>query len=140
MNVRTLVAGETDKADLTCFLCVNDGLHRSTFRKNAVRIVFPDYFVELEKIDSVCLQAAQRLVDLAGCGGFATPVDLGYEKRFLPIAVAQRVAHADFALAAIVVPAVVEKIDSLIKPGADDANAFLRIRLFAKMIATEPND
>src|SRR4029077_14437738 len=49
-------------------------------------------------------------------------------------------AHADFTFAAVVVPAVVEKIDALIETYADDANAFLRIRLFAKMIATEPNE
>jgi hypothetical protein len=38
------------------------------------------------------------------------------------------------------VPAVIEKIDSFIESSADDANAFLRIRLFAKVIATEPDE
>ena len=58
----------------------------------------------------------------------------------MAIAVAQGVSHADFTLAAIVVPTVVEKIDPCVETRANDANTLLRIRLFAKMIATEPND
>ena len=70
--------------------------------------------MELEEIDSVCLQAAQRLVDLACSGGFGPPIDLGHKKRFLPITVTQRVARADLTLATVVVLAVVQKIDSFI--------------------------
>src|SRR2546421_1659342 len=140
MDIRTLVARETDEANLACLLRLQDGLHPSTFGKNAIRVGVANHFVELEQIEPVSLESAQRLVNLTRGGGFGAPVDLGHEKRFLTIAVAQRVAHADFTLATIVVPAVVEKIDSLIKARADDANACLGIRLTAKVIATEPNE
>ena len=56
----------------------------------------------------------------------------------MAIAVAQRVTHADLTLAAVVIPAIIEKINSFIQTHAHNANAFLRIRLLAKMIATQP--
>src|SRR5258708_5435925 len=140
MNVGTFVAGESNVANLAGLLRFAHGFHRSALGKNAIRIVFANHFVELQKIDAIGLQAAQRLADLARSRSFGAPVDLGHEKCFLPIAVAERVAHAYFALAAIVIPAVVEKIDSLIEPGADNANTFLGIRLLAKMIATQADD
>ena len=96
--------------------------------------------MELEQIDSVSLQAAERLVDLGRGGCLCAPIDLGHEKRLLPIAVAQRVAHADFTLAAVVAPAVVEKIDSFIETRSHDANTLLGIRLVPKMVATEPDE
>src|SRR6266700_681001 len=140
MDIQTLVAREADEADLARLLRLQDGLHPSAFRKNTIRVGVANHFVELEKIDPVSLKAAQRLIDLTRSGGFGAPVDLGHEKGFLAITVTQRVAHADFTLAVIVVPAVVEKIDSLIEARADDANAFLGSRLTAKMIAAEPNE
>src|SRR5229473_5421900 len=140
MNVGTFVACEADVANLSRLLCFEHGFYRSACGKNAVRIVVANHLVELEEIDAISLKAVQRFIDLARGGGFAASIDLGHEKRFLPIAVAQRVAHAYFALATIVVPAVVEKIDSLIQPGADNANTFLGIRLLAKMIATEADE
>src|SRR6266851_3457355 len=140
MDVRTLVSCEADEADLARLPRIQDGLHPSAFGKNAIRVGVANHFVELEEINPVGLKTAQRLVDLACSGGFGAPVDLGHKKGFLAIAVAQRVTHADFTLATVVVPAVVEKIDAFIEARADDANAFLRFRLFAKMIATEPNE
>src|SRR5712671_4999826 len=140
MNVGTLVACEANVANLAGLLRVEHCFHRSALGKNAVRIVVANYFVELQKIDVIGLKAAQRLADLARSRSFRAPVDLGHEKCFLPIAVAQRVAHAYFAIAAIVVPAVVEKINSFIQPAADNSYTFLGIRLLAKMIATEADD
>src|SRR6266849_2570416 len=140
MNVGTFVACEADVANLSRLLCFEHSFYRSACGKNAVRIVVANYFVELQKIDAIGLKAAQRLADLARSRSFRAPVDLGHEKCFLPIAVTQSIAHADFALAAIVIPAVVEKIESLIQPGADNANTFLGIRLLAKMIATEADE
>src|SRR6266446_4305028 len=140
MDIRTLVAREADVADLARLLRLQDGLHPSAYGKNAIRVRVANHFMELEKIDPLSLKAAQRLVDLTGSSGFGAPVDLGHQKCFLAITVAQRVAHADFTLAAVVVPAVVEKIDAFIEARADDTNAFLGIRLIAKMIATEPNE
>src|SRR5580700_11694454 len=135
MNVRTLVAGESDVTDLACLLRVQHSFHGSSSGKNTVRVGVTNYFVELDEIYSVSLKTAQRVGDLIRSGGLGASVDLGHEKSLLAVTIAQRVAHADFTLAAIVVPAVVEKIDALIETGANDANAFLGICLFAKMIA-----
>src|SRR5260370_33484502 len=67
-------------------------------------------------------------------------IDLGHEKSSLPITAAQRVAHADFALAAVVVPAVIEKIDSVVDCGADDASTLRLWELrFAKMKSPKPH-
>src|SRR5260370_24153125 len=70
MNVRTFVAGEADKADLAGLLCLNNGLQRAPFRKNAVRIVVANYFVALDEIHSGRLKAAPRLINLAPSGAF----------------------------------------------------------------------
>src|SRR5712664_3613379 len=140
MDIRTLVAREADEADLARLLRLQDGLHPSAFGKNAIRIGVANHFVKLEQIDPVSLKTAQRLVDLTRGGGPIASIDLGHKKGFLPVTVAQRVAHSDFTLAVVIVPAVVKKTDPLIKPCADDPNAFLGIRLFAEMIATEPNE
>src|SRR6266478_6567613 len=140
MDVRALVAREANEADFARLLRLEDGLHPSAFGKNAIRIGVTDDFMELKQIDPLSLKATQRLVDLTRSRSFGASVNLGHQKCFLPITVAQPVAHADFTLAAVVVPAVVEKIDSLIDARADDANAFLGIRLTTKMIAAEPNE
>src|SRR5580704_18660107 len=140
MNVRAFVAREADEANLARFLRLQDGLHPSAFGKNPIRVGVADHFVKLEQIDPVRLKTSQRLVDLTRGCGLGASIDLGHEKSLLPVAVAQRVAHADFAFAAVVVPAVVEEIDSFIETRADDANAFLRIRLVPKMVATEPDE
>src|SRR5882762_11936866 len=104
MDVRALVAREADEADFARFLRSQDGLHPSAFGKNAIRIGVANDFVELEQIDPVGLKAAQRLVDLTGSRSFGAPVNLGHQKRPLAIPVAQRVAHADFTLAALLAP------------------------------------
>src|SRR5580692_788784 len=140
MNVRTLVAGESDVTDLACLLRVQNSFQCSSGSKNTVRVGVANYLVELEEIDSVSLKAPQRVVDLIGSSGLGASVDLGHEESLLAVTIAQRVAHADFTLTAIVIPAVVEKIDALIETGANDANAFLGICLFAKMIAPKANE
>src|ERR1700730_13016125 len=138
MDVRTLVACETDESDLASLLRLQDCLHPSAFGKYAIWVGLANHFMKLQQVDAISLEPPQRVVDLTSSGGFGASVDLGHQKRFLAVSVAQRVAHTDFTLAAVVVPAVVEKIDALIEARTDDANPFLRIRLVAQMIATEP--
>src|SRR5260370_19939487 len=137
MDVRALVTREADETDFARISRLQDGLHSSAFGKNAIRIGVANDFVELEQIDLVGLKAAQRLVDLTGSRSFGAPVNLGHHKRPLAILVPKRVAHADFPLSAVPVPAIIEKVDTLVEACSDDANAFLGIRLLAKMLATE---
>src|SRR5258708_10375757 len=140
MNVRTLVTCEADKANLARLLGFKDGLHGSAVGENAVRVGVANHIVKLEEIDPVGLKAAQGLVDLTRGGGLIAPIDFGHEKSFLAITVTKRVAHADFALATVIVPAVIEKMDSVIDCGTDDANTLRLLEFrFAKMKSAEPH-
>src|SRR6266852_8811057 len=93
--------------------------------------------VELQEIDGIGLEAPQRLVNLAGCAFAGAGVKLGHQESLLAVSVAQGLAHADFAGAAVIVPAVIEEIDAFIERGANDANAFLLVALTAEMVSTQ---
>ena len=140
MNLRAFVAGETDETNFAGLLRLQYGLHRSAFCKNTVRIAVANHFMKLEKINPIGLEAYQGVMELAQGRRFRAPVDLRHEKSLLTITIAYGLAHADFTFATVVVPAVAEKIYAFIKTRADDANAFLRVRLFAKMITAESDD
>jgi len=84
---------------------------------------------------SVCRR--QRLVDLAGGALAAAGVKLGHQEGFFAVSVAQGFAHADFAGAVVVVPAVVEEVDAFIERGADDADAFLLVLLAAEVVSAQ---
>src|ERR1017187_8491974 len=124
MNIRALMSCEADKTNFASLLSPQDGFHCAAFGKNAVRIGVANYFVKLEEIDPVSLKTAQGIIDWACSRGFRSPVDLGHEKSFLAVAVAQRLAHANFTFAAVVVPAVVEKVHAFIEARADNSDAF----------------
>src|SRR5437870_9644104 len=66
------------------------------------------------------LQPLQRFVDLPGGGLPGPAIDLRHEEDFLAIAVTQRPPHADFAGAAIIIPAVVHEGESLIDGAPDN--------------------
>ena len=85
------------------------------------------------------LQPAERFVDLLGRARLGVAVNLGHQECFLPIPVLQRFPHADFAVAAVVVPAIVEEIDALIEGGANDADAFLLVALHADVVTAKPD-
>src|SRR5438876_99274 len=70
------------------------------------------------------LEPAERFFDLAGGGFLIATVDFRHQERSLAIAVAERLAHADLALPTVVVPAVIEKVQSVVNCGAHDAYAF----------------
>ena len=59
----------------------------------------------LHEIDAIGLQPAQRLVELPRRLRFDAAVDLGHEEDLLAVAVPERLAHPDLALALVVVPA-----------------------------------
>jgi hypothetical protein len=75
---------------------------------------------------------------LRGGRGVAT-IKLGHQEHFFAIAIAQGFAHADFADAAVVIPAVIEKVYTAVDTRSDNPNAF---RLGdvgpAEMIAADP--
>jgi len=52
------------------------------------------------------LEPPQRFINLRGRGLLGLAVNFGHEEGFVAVAVAQRLAHADFTVAVVVVPAV----------------------------------
>ncbi len=87
----------------------------------------PDHFVKLHQVDVIGLQPLQRLVELATVGALLA-VDLGHQENLLAVAVPQSLPHPDFALAVVVVPAVVQKLMPVSIGGANDPDALLRGR------------
>src|SRR5205085_3094679 len=67
-------------------------------------------------------------LELLACGAGGAAVQLGHQECLLPIALAQGVAHALLTAPAVVVPAVVEEVHSVIERTADDPDALLLAR------------
>ena len=83
------------------------------------------------------LEALERLVELGSRGLLGAPVDLRHQEGLLSIAVSQGLAHALFALAAVVVPTVVHERDARIERAADDADAVVLVGLLADVCSAE---
>src|SRR3989449_2261624 len=135
MDGGALVTGEADVADLTRALRRHHGLQRAIRAEHTLRIRHPDHLVELHEVDAVGLQPAERLVDLLRRGVLVATIDLGHEKHLVAIAVAQRLSHAELARPTVVVPAVVEEVDSVVDGRANDADGFLLVSLPAEVVA-----
>src|SRR5208282_3030316 len=137
MNVWTLVTREADKTNLACLFGFQYGLHRTAFSKNAIRIRIANHFMELEQVNSIRLQPPQRFIELVyGCR-FGSAIDLGHQKSLLTITMPQRIAHANFALSPVVIPAVVEKIDAFVNSGPDNADALRDVALSGKVVTAK---
>ncbi len=121
VDERVFVAGEADEADLAGLPRFQDGFQRTALGEDAVRVLHPQDFVELDQVQVVRLEPRQRLVELTGRRGFGTAVELGHQEHFPPVAaLRQRLAHADLAVAVVVVPAVVQKVDAPVHARVDE--------------------
>src|SRR6185437_4232660 len=125
VNLGAFVAGESDVTHLAGFFSRENGFERAAGREDALGILHADDFMELEQVEMVGLQPAQGYVELLRGRLLVAAVNLGHQEGFLAVAIAEGFAHANFALAAVVVPTVVEEIDSAIEGGADDADTLL---------------
>jgi hypothetical protein len=98
--------------------------------EDPMRVFVSDHFVVLHEVDAVGAQTTKRLVQLSSCLGLRSTVNLGHEKRFLPVPVSQRSTHSNLARAVVIVPAVVEEIDPAIDGLVKDAGAqaFIDVR------------
>src|SRR4029077_9261729 len=140
MNVATLMSGKTDVTDLTLFFRLEDCLHTAPGAHDPRRISLPNHLMKLQQINMVGLEAAERFFELFGGCFLCLTVDLGHEESLLPVAVPQRLTHADFALATVVVPAVVEEIHSIVERCAYQANAQLLVFRMANVVAAKADD
>src|SRR5215831_12807858 len=71
------------------------------------------------------LQAMERFVNLFGSLLPGPAVNFGHDEGLLPVAIAQRLAHTGLALAAVVIPGIVEEIEAAVQCGSNDANGIL---------------
>jgi hypothetical protein len=77
--------------------------------------------------------------DLPGSCRLGATVELGHQKNFLPIPVAQGAPHALFAFAIVVVPAIVHEGDAVVDRSANDADTLLRVGLYPDVKAAQTN-
>lgn len=139
MDVRAFVSGEPDEPRFAGFAGLGERLDRAAFGKRAVGIGHANDFVQLQEVEVIGLEPVEGFVDLFG-GEFAgASVDLGHQERLGPVAVAQGQAHADFAGAIVVVPAVVEEIDAVIEGGPYNLNGFFLVG-FAEVESADADD
>src|SRR5438876_374317 len=137
MNERILMPGKSDVTDLSGSLGFYHGLDCATGCEDPVWVFQSNNLMELHQVDAIRLQPLQRFVDLPG-GGLPRPaVDLRHEEDSLAIAVTQRPPHADFAGAAIIIPAVVHEGESPVDGAPDNRYTLCFVSLFADMIPAQ---
>ena len=94
----------------------------------------------LYEIDTIDSETLQRLIELPGRFLLRTAVNFGHEKCFLAISVAECFPHADLAGPFVVVPAVIEKIDTPINCRADDLNGEPLIHMLETQMPAPDSD
>src|SRR5579884_2061100 len=96
--------------------------------------------MNLQPVILHCLHPTEGLINLP-CSRFSVAtVNLGHEEHPLSIPIPQRLAHAEFARAAIIVPAVVHEIDPIVNRGADDAYTLFLVGLFSDMKSAQADE
>ena len=135
MHERVFVAREANEADFARLLCGLCRFECAAQRKHTVGVFHPQYFVELQQVEMIGLQSFEGLFNLLGGGGFGTPVNLGHQENFLPVAVLQCPAHALLADSVVVVPAVVHERNAPINRGMNQPDAFSGVFLLADVEA-----
>src|SRR5256885_1688747 len=94
----------------------------------------------LNQIDAVGLQPLQRRVDLLRRFLERPAIDLRHEKDLLAQAAAERLPHANFAGAFVVIPAVVEKVDAAIDGSPNDPDAERLIDMLERQMPSAKAD
>ena len=107
------------------------------FAKTRAGIGLADHLVDLHEVDAIGAQALERLLELALGRSGGAAVELRHEKDAVAVSVRERLAHAALALAAVVVPAVVEERHAMVDRLADDRDR-LGLRGHAEVKAPDP--
>jgi len=138
--MRVLVPSEANITQLASLLRFEQRGVCSLLIENTIRVFKPDNLMVLYQVDAIGLQPAERFVQLAGSGLFASSVNFGHEEDLAPVTVAQRFAHPDFTDAVVVVPAVVHEVDPAIDRAAHDSEAQLFIDVFQSQMPPAQTD
>ena len=126
VNARVFVASESDIANFACLLRFEKRPHRAVFRKDPVGILEPNHFVMLQEIDMTALEPRQRFIDLFGSFFSGAAIHFRHHECLVPIAALQGFANSLFAVAVIVVPRVVQEINSGVQGGLDQVDGLFR--------------
>src|SRR5262245_35941179 len=130
MYERILMTSESDETNLSRLARFEQRRVCTFFSKDAMRIFVAQNLVMLDQIDMIGLQPFERLVQLFCRILLCAAVDLRHQKDALAITILERLAHALFARAFVVVPAVVHEVDPVVDRGANDAQAQLLVNRF----------
>jgi len=128
---------EADVAELASFFRFQSRFEGPVGTENAVGVSGANDFMELEEVDRVRLQSAERFVNLPCSHILHLAVNLGHQENSLPVTIPQGLTHAHFAFAVVIVPTIIEKIDALIDGGSNDANALPFVFLGADMVTAQ---
>ncbi len=122
VDVRILVAGESDEAHLPLLLRLRQRFDRAVRSEVQIRIVVVDHFVDLPQVEVIGLQPAQRVVQLLERDLFAAAVraDFRHHERAIALS-AQRASQALLAHPVVVLPRVVEEVDPVVERFRNDA-------------------
>ena len=87
VNLRVLVAGEADVAELAGGFGGHGGVDGAVFGEDAVGVFKAEDLVELDEVNHVGVEAAERLFELLVVVLGGAGVELGHEEGFLTVAV-----------------------------------------------------
>ncbi len=114
--------GEADEADLALLLRLIERFDHAVLREDQIGIVVVDYFVNLPDVQMIGLQTAERFVQHAHGDVLIAPMraDLGHQDHLVAFPL-ERVAEPHFTFAVVIIPGVVEEVDSGIDRFGNDA-------------------
>ena len=138
MDRRVLVAGEAQEADLPLLLGLEGVFDRTPCGEDPVGVVVVDDLVELPEVEMIGAEPAQAVfqVRLGVLGGPAAA--LGHEEDLVAaVPLRDRLAHALFGAAVVIVPGVVEEGDSLVDRPLDQADAVVFVWMDAAVVASQ---
>ena len=125
VDVRALMAGETDIADFPGFFCGQYRFQRAAGTEYLFRVGHADDFMELQQVDGLGLQPSHRFFKLLICSFGGMGVDFGHQEDFIAVAVLQRFPHSDFTGAFVVIPAIVHESNAVINGIAHYPDTFI---------------
>src|SRR5215469_16255844 len=140
MNLGTLVSRESDEADFAGFFRFENSFESSARSEDSVGISIANHLVELQQVNVVRLKTPQRFLDLRGGTRFCPAINFRHQKGFVTITILEGLTHANFALAAVIVPAVIQEIESFVEGLANDRDAFVGITLRTQVVAADADE
>src|SRR6266481_483934 len=140
MDSRILVSGETDITQFARVASLDQSGIGAFGIEYAMGIFKAQNLVMLDQVDAVDLQPFQRFVQLFGGCRFRAAIAFRHHESLLSITIFESLSRALFARAFVIVPAVVQKIDTAIDGAAHNADGKLFIDVLqAEMPAAHTN-